>query len=238
MPFTLSFLECRCHSRLTRLSDYTGKTKYITMQEFGFLTIRVQSKGVRLTGVLCIFFYLVNLTIKKRKYLLVFEPSCYLYTTHCGSFTPFFSCAESQAGILWIPIFYYVLFDPSNTAIPITTLPYVPFLPGQFRVWCLVPLSCSVKHCVPKFLMGPGMYDISSISPTDFQTQTPFFGLHLKSAENCGFLIFFQYYSSKYGNPTYHQFLSMFFNVRLISALQNELGLAERRGHFAALLNT
>ena len=86
--------------------------------------------------------------------------------------------------------------------------------------------------------MGPGMYDISSISPTDFQTQTPFFGLHLKSAENCGFLIFFSIIVQKYGNPTYHQFLSMFFNARLISALQNELGLAERRGHFAALLNT
>ena len=51
MHFARMFLEFRCHCRIARLSDYRGKTQYITMQEFRFLTICVRWQGCLVTGI-------------------------------------------------------------------------------------------------------------------------------------------------------------------------------------------
>ena len=42
MHFALLLLKFHCHSQITRLSDYRGKTQYIAMQEFRSLTICVR----------------------------------------------------------------------------------------------------------------------------------------------------------------------------------------------------
>ena len=52
MHFARMFLEFRCYCRIARLSDYRGKTQYITMQEFRFLTICVRWQGCLVTGIL------------------------------------------------------------------------------------------------------------------------------------------------------------------------------------------
>ena len=54
MHLAILFLEFCCNSRIERLSDYRGKTQYITMQEFLFLSICVRWRegsiwGIRLT---------------------------------------------------------------------------------------------------------------------------------------------------------------------------------------------
>ena len=51
MHFALLFLEFRCHSRIARLSDYRGKTQYITRQELRSLATVYEGEGVRIKGV-------------------------------------------------------------------------------------------------------------------------------------------------------------------------------------------
>ena len=51
MYLALLFLEFCFHSRISKLSDYKGKTQYITMQKFRFLTICVDGESVRLKKV-------------------------------------------------------------------------------------------------------------------------------------------------------------------------------------------